>query len=277
MKSKVAILIVGETRTWDSQHAKPPDVSMERVDVSGNWKMFKQNNPEIDIYGVTWDYCKQPKDDSIFKKIYTLDFNGKEFRNEALEHIASSDALESDPRKIGFLYNSVAQHFQWLYGIDKIFKSDDYQLVLKVRWDIYPTSPEKKLDLLSTLTTPTPTLFVSKLMDNEYKIPCWIDMIFIVNRILWEKGIKDIDMGKRIAERFTYPYIESDKSGRFYFKTTSETAWLQEDILGCNLSLKPTSIIKKHFQRTVERGYENWLGHNDNNKNQPGYGKRPPT
>ena len=278
---KLAVLICGETRTWNSVNVERNSrIPRKYPCVAAGWNNLKNQlnelkNLQVDFYGITWQHCKKPQQSEIFKDIKFLDFYSPKYRSELLlkcqkeyNQMYPDVSLED----VEYFWNSMAQYYQWIEGLKFVYQSQEYDFVLKSRWDIAPDD-----DLPNTLISKMKTI-----IDFKYSFLGVEEMSIIENNIQ-DRTISFLDINFIINHQL---FVE-----RFQKKTT-------DTILYEHIKSKPPSGIGNYdlffpydhypnkrksqciinpsmFVRIIEKGYSEYNYLEDYKKNLSK--NRPPT
>jgi hypothetical protein len=203
---KIAVLVCGETRTWDSTDVEKNSVIPKKYScVSEAWHDLKVNcktlpGITVDFYGITWKHCQSPKNAEFFKAINFLDYYTGNFRNSIQQKtsdiVSSMNTLYKDDSE--YSWNTVAQYYQWIDGFKFVYEHDDYDFVFKTRWDIVPREIDTFLKFFTDL----------KNLQDQHQCYFGVERFGIIEHSKTSRTIKFLDINfvinkQLFCERFS--------------------------------------------------------------------------
>ena len=269
---KIAIVLTGETRVWEQQ----PSTVVPAVSVPSKYKEFIENiqhYPElkVDFYGITWDHCKLTKDLDIFTKIKKLNFENN-FKNDINDILQKT--IDNFDCTSTYAENLYAQPYICFSGLKFANEHGDYDLIIKLRWDVYPHSNliENILKIKNTIYKNTPILAVCNLSisyDNN-------DVDFITTDWIW--AVNKPHMKQYIECNSVHDIIHRNTETSYFNTgpTDINLGFFSNELLKSKKLLLTSSFDVNNIQRVIDGGMiNNWLSISDTEKNEKKVGRLP--
>ena len=249
---KIAIVLTGETRTWE-QDASTVTPS---VDVSKKYKEFKelfknQLDIDVDFYGVTWKHCKLTKNLDFFNKVRKFDFE-KEYKNK-FDDIIQYKANRFNVDK-HTMTNEIAQLFMWFQGIKFADSVKKYDWIIKLRWDIFPNFGllEEIIQLdfntkhhIPTLATCNHDVYYYYNLEGDFIAKhMHIDWIWAVNLQLMNEYLRNTSVYDILKNDVTRKMLFGCVSNEF---TTSKALMMRSKFMKHNITRVIDSKMKNHW------------------------------
>lgn len=213
---KIAVLVCGETRTWDEEDVeKNKHVPGRYTSCADGWQKLSQEF-DIDFYGITWKHCKPPKNLNFFKYIKFLDFYGDQYRNNIQTQTCEFLKRVNNISDAEYAWNTIAQYYQWIDGFKFVYSKNNYDYVIKVRWDLVPcdfaefihTLKQRPMDQ-ECCYLGVDSLAITYQNPNKKFVSC-SDMVFVVNKKLYQERFS-----KNPTDQILYEHITSNPPSGF--------------------------------------------------------------